>query len=446
MKRLFLLSIALSFFSSYAQEHFNSTSTSTRGGVINVLQNPAELGQLPMKADINLFSTSFAVSGNKVGLDDLFHNDYFDEVLLAGSEPVNLKVNALIVGPSAAFRVGGWGFAIISKAHIQANVINADPVLARALTNSDVDELIVTPVNFSENQRLNATSWGEISLGVGHKLFENDKHRFNGGASLNLLFPGSYANIGVSALEGTITNNAGDMRLNNATGSLNFAYSGPLGENFESTDSYSKNIFGGLRGFSADIGMDYRLKLDDGYRLKAGFAVKNLGSMRFKSDNNYETNYSLSIQDPNPNGGLDLNQFEDVESVEQAEQILLQSGYLDRDEPTRSDFKIGLPTLLNLYADVRIVRRFHTTLFLQQKLQKDTANDQIASQNIFTLTPRFTTSFFEACLPVSFSEYSNTSVGLGLRAGGFFLGSSSLFTALGNGKALDLQLGFRFAI
>ncbi|RYG40615.1 MAG: hypothetical protein EOO01_26945, partial [Chitinophagaceae bacterium] len=381
-----------------------------RGGVINAYQNPAELGELKMKVDVNLLSTSFTVSGNRVGFNDLFGNDYFDQVLLAGSQPVNMKINGVIIGPAVVFRIKDWGFGISSKVNVQANIINADPVLARAVTSTEIDNIMITPVNFSQNQRLSATTWGEISLGAGHKIFETETHRINAGISLNLLFPGSYANIGISALNGTISNNAGNLRLNDASGNLNFAYSGPLSRTFES-GSFAKNLFADLDGFSADIGFDYQYKQNGAYFVKAGLALKNLGSMKFSSDNNYETNYTLSVSDPNPNGGLDLNQFDGVESVEEAEDILLASGYLDQNEPTRSNFRVRLPALMNLYADLRIIERFHTTVFLQHKLQQDSDNDQVVSQNNFTLTPRYVTGFFEAYLPVSFSEYSNTAIG-----------------------------------
>ena len=85
------------------------------------------------------------------------------------------------------------------------------------------------------------------------------------------------------------------------------------------------------------------------------------------------------------------------------------------------------------------------TLFLQQKMNSDSANDQITSQNIFSVTPRVSLGFFEAYLPVGVNEISGTTAGLGFRLGGFFLGSNSILTAVTNdSKQADFYTGFRF--
>ena len=77
------------------------------------------------------------------------------------------------------------------------------------------------------------------------------------------------------------------------------------------------------------------------YKFNSGFAVKNIGSMTFKGDNNISNNYNLNISNTEI---LDLNQFENVDNVKDIEQILLNSGYLTKTSD-ESDFTIKLPTL-----------------------------------------------------------------------------------------------------
>ena len=166
-----------------------------------------------------------------------------------------------------------------------------------------------------------------------------------------------------------------------------------------------------------------------------------MGSMTFKSSDNYSTDYSLSIQGSQQ---LNLNQFQNINGVQDIEQVLIDSGFLNT-TPKNKDFKVQLPTVLNLYADIKIVPKLNVTLFTQQKINNNSANDQITSQNIISATPRFSVGFFEAYIPVAINEVSGTTAGFGFRLGGFFLGSNSVLSALSNdGKQADFYTGFRF--
>lgn len=430
-----------------AQEHFSGISTSKRVGIVNAVNNPSEFANLNNRIEISIFALSVNASSNKIGFSDLVDGNDFEKLLFSGNSPANFKLNAQIAGPSAAVKVSDWAFAITSGANIQADIVDVDPNLGLAVTTSDF--LSVSTINGSKNQRVNATTWGEIGFSAAHAIFKNDRHQINGGLTLKLLFPGSYVNFGAGQFSGTIYNTAGDIRLNQAYANLNIAYSGSLANDFSNTSDYTKSLFGNLSGLATDFGIDYQLKNDDNsYRLKVGAAVKNIGSMTFKSDDNHSTNYTLKIDDPNPlTNGLNLNQFNGSESIKDIENVLINSGYLNKQSPEKTDFKVKLPTMLNLYADVNIVPKLNATVFLQQKLNEDSKNGQVASQNSFSITPRFTMNTFEAYLPLSFNEISGTNLGIGFRLGGFFIGSNAIITALtSDSNQADAYFGFRFGL
>jgi len=447
MKNLLLPIFVLIGLTTTAQEHFSGISTSKRVGIINAANNPSEFANLNNQIEINIFALSINAASNKIGFSDLVDGNDFEKLLFSGNSPANFKLNAQILGPSAAFKVSDWAFAITSGANIQADIVDVDPNLGLAVTTSDL--FSVSTINGAKNQRVNATTWGEIGLSAAHAIFKNDRHQLNGGLTLKLLFPGSYVNFGAGQFTGTIYNTAGDVRLNQAYANLNIAYSGSLANDFTNTSDYTKSLFGNLSGLATDFGVDYQLKNDDdSYRLKAGLAVKNIGSMTFKSEDNHSTNYELKIDDPNPiTNGLNLNQFNGSESIKDVENVLINSGYLNKQSPEKSDFKVKLPTMLNLYADVNIVPKLNATLFLQQKLNEDSKNGQVASQNSFSVIPRFTMNSFEAYLPLSFNEISGTNLGLGFRFGGFFIGSNAIITALtSDSNQADAYFGFRFGL
>lgn len=455
MKKIIFSALCCACTFSYAQEHFSGFSSSRRVGILNAGANPSELANLFRTVDIQLFAFSVDASNNKVGFSDLIEGKNVEDLIFAGGEAVDFDINTQIMGPSAGFSAFGWGFGVASRSHIRANISNVNTELGDALTNSALNSILgASTISNSENQRITGTVWGELALSAARKLYDKKNHQINAGISLKLLFPGSYANLGMSAFQGTITNTAGDVRLNNAAAQLNIAYSGSLANEFTDASDYFSSLWGGLNGVATDIGVDYQWKgANNKYKLKVGAAVCNIGSMTFKDDNNATRTYSLSVNDTNPvNGlGLDLNQFESIDGLRDIENILIANNGTNGVDFTLEnesrDFKVKLPTILNLYADYQIISKLSVTLFMVQRLNDEGANDQILSQNMLSITPRFTTGMFEGFIPVNFNEISGTTAGLGLRLGGFFLGSNSILTALSNdSKQADFFIGSRFGI
>jgi len=169
--------------------------------------------------------------------------------------------------------------------------------------------------------------------------------------------------------------------------------------------------------------------------------------MTFKGDNNASTSYELNLvanpQNPNPLG-LDLSLFEDIDNLSEVEDILRNNGYLT-ETPQEKDFTVKLPTVISTYVDLKVIHKLYVTAYLQQKLNDDSANDQVTAPNIFSITPRISLRYFETYIPVTFHEISGTNVGFGFRLGGFYLGSSSMVTALlADSKQGDIYLGFRW--
>ena len=420
-----------------SQEHFSGISTSNRVGILNSNINPAELPNLSKKFEVNIYGMSFNVANNKIGFSDFSSDTNLETLLFTGTDPVNARINTEIMGPGFAMKWNKWGFAFTTKAHAMFDMVNVDPTIGNAITNDNL-VLNTTLLNNSGNQKLSGTSYGEIGLSAGRTIYEKDNHKFSVGITLKILFPGSYSNFGLSKLDGTIVQSAGNAYLTtNSPASLNIAYSGNLAESFSNFDDYSKSIFGGLNGFSGDIGLNYQYKSV----LNLGLSLRNLGSMTFKDDNNYSTNYVFTTQGNSP---LDLSLFNDIDNLSDVEQILIDGGYLSKN-PEKKDFSVKLPTTINAYADVKIIPKFYVTAFFQQKTNKDEANEQITASNIFSITPRVNLGFFEGYIPLTFHEISGTNVGIGFRLGGFYLGTSSMITALINdSKQGDVYMGFRW--
>lgn len=445
MKKTFFLALLVSV-AGYSQDHFSGITTSKRVGILNIGLNPSELSNLKNHFEVQLFSTSLNTSNNKIGFNDILNGNNLDNIIFKGSDPVNFSVDTEIQGPGFAIKLLNWGFAISSKGYIKGNIIDVDSNLGSALTNSVLSSVNTGTalISSNANQRMNATTWGEIGFSAAHKIFENKKNKINAGVTFKLLFPGAYANVGLDKFQGRITNNLGNLILTNATANLNIAYSGNLGNDFTNVNDYTSSVYGKLQGVATDIGFDYQL-LDQNknYKVKIGASLKNIGSMTFKSTSNYSTNYTLSIQG---NQSLNLNEFQNSNGINDIETTLINSGFLNK-SPQNTDFNVKLPTTFNLYTDIKIVSKLSVTLFTQQKINSNSNNDQIMSQNIISITPRVSLGIFEAYLPIAKNEISGTTGGFGFRLGGFFLGSNSILTAVtSDTKQVDFYTGFRFGI
>ena len=286
MKKIILIFLLFNSLFAISQEHFSGISTSNRVGILNSNINPAELPNLSKKFEVNIYGMSFNVANNKIGFSDFSSDTNLETLLFTGTDPVNARINTEIMGPGFAMKWNKWGFAFTTKANAMFDMVNVDPTIGNAITNDNL-VLNTTLLNNSGNQKLSGTSYGEIGLSAGRTIYEKDNHKFSVGITLKILFPGSYSNFGLSKLDGTIVQSAGNAYLTtNSPASLNIAYSGNLAESFSNFDDYSKSIFGGLNGFSGDIGLNYQYKSV----LNLGLSLRNLGSMTFKDGNNYSTN------------------------------------------------------------------------------------------------------------------------------------------------------------
>lgn len=451
MKKLFLINILLvfSFSSVFSQEHFLGITTSNRGGLLNGYYNPAELSNMNMKFDVNLFNTSVNFSNNKLSFNDLLNGTDLENKFFTGTEAANVRIDALVIGPGVAFKNGNWTYAISTVANIKANIINVNTKLGEAIQNGSFSNFISqNSISSIENQRLNAATWGEIDLSLSRKLIDIARHQINAGATIKLLFPSAYANFSASNLQGTIQNNFGDLELANASAQINLAYSGFLGNDFNNTSNYSNFFKQGINGVAFDIGGTYRYKEANSnkYIVSAGLAVKNIGSMSYKDDTNTSIDYNLNVGNfPT----LDLNQFESAGSLTEIEAILSQpqNAQFFQKTKTTEAFKVKLPTTINAYADFKVTSKFYATATINQKVMDDSENNVTTTQNTYSIIPRFVFHQFEMYAPQTSNEISGFTSGFGLKIYGFYMGSSSIVTAiLNNSKQADIYLGFRFGI
>ena len=450
MKKIIFFTLIIFTSNLFAQDHFTGVTTSSRVGILNVGINPAELPNLSKKFEVNIYGLSLNFSNNIIGINDLDSDTDFENLLFKGDRIVNASADIEYSGPGVAMKWKKWGFGISSKGHVKFDLVDIDPKFANVILNTnELNENSTFLLKNDNNQRMTGVSWGEIGFSAGRTVFENEKHQFNAGMTLKLLFPGSYANFGIDKFEGNVVFNNNSATITTSVPvNVNFAYSGNLAESFTDVNDYTSSVFGNLGGVGTDLGVNYQLKDGDKkYKINAGMSIRNIGNLTFKDSNNSSNSYTLSIPG-SALGSTALIIDEDIENIESLsglESLLDEKGYLSS-EKSIQDFRVKLPTLFSIYGDFKVFHKFHITGYLQQRMGDNNENRQITSQNSYSIIPRINLGYFEAYIPFSHNEISGGNTGFGLRLGGFYMGSSSVISTLtSNTKRVDFNMGFRWA-
>ncbi|MFD2034852.1 hypothetical protein ACFSKL_08630 [Belliella marina] len=423
-----------------AQNSFLGIQNSPRKGMIGAVMNPAEINNLDKKIEVNFFSISGDVGNNIISFGDIldFGGDVVDVAFNRANErPVNMRSNINVIGPSVGFNYGKWAFGITTQAFGKADIVDLDPTLGQSILNIEMNSSSSqTGIASNYNQRINANAWIELGFVLGREIFETEKHKLSAGASLKLLFPNTYTNVGLDRFNAVILQDGTEVRLTNTNGTLNLNYpDNMVNDGIFSLKGYSFKL-NQMKGVGLDLGFNYQLK--DAYgrpRLNAGLAVRNLGSMTF-ADGQINNTYSINIPE---NEYFRLDNLGD--NIDEIEQQLLDSGYFTKTSET-TGIKTSLPSIVSGYAEVKLLEKLFVSAYGQFRTGDDYANEQITAQNLIVITPRLLLGNFEIYSPWSKTDVAGYSGGLGLRYGGFFVGSNSILTGFtADTMQADFHLG-----
>ncbi|WP_073094897.1 DUF5723 family protein [Cyclobacterium lianum] len=420
-----------------AQQGYFGIQNSQRKGMINALMNPAELNQFSKKVEVSFFAADAALSNNVLTFRDILDDpDQFETIFQGISEPANVRTDFSILGPSVGVRVDKWSFGFTSQLKGKADIIDFNPDLGDAIVvNSSAGGDNQTGLNIPYNQRLNAIGWMELGLMAGTSIINSDLHGLSVGGHFKLLLPGTYANIGLDQIQATLVNEADQISLTDASGSLNLSYDERW--NNSNGTALEQNLWRHLspNGFALDLGVSYQLKSFGRTFLNSGLSVRNLGRMTAPQDQ-FTRNYTMNIPQ---------NEFFRIDNLEgdfdEIEQQLVESGYFTV-ERELSQTKIRLPRLLAAYVEFSPFSTFQVSLYAQKRLTDENRNQYLSGPDLLVLTPRLILGKLELYSPWMQHQIAGLSGGFGLQYGGFFIGSHSLITGLiADSKRADFHAG-----
>jgi hypothetical protein len=86
---------------------------------------------------------------------------------------------------------------------------------------------------------------------------------------------------------------------------------------------------------------------------------------------------------------------------------------------SNQNIKVKLPSTFIAYVDVKVVPKFFFLCIQNKKLNSDSQNDQITTQNTVSVTPRFSLENYDLYSSWSTNEISGITGGFGFRVYGF---------------------------
>ncbi|MEO7979185.1 DUF5723 family protein [Flavobacterium sp.] len=443
-KRIYLSLFSIASFCMANAQSYLGYTPDNYAGVQSVLSNPASIADSRFKADINLFSVSSTVGNDLYGVKifDVFKNGYdFDlEAKNNFSNANNAFSNVDVMGPSVMFNITPkHTLAIYTRARGFANVIDANGQVINDITKDNKTDF--NGVLGSPNAVGN--SWGELGISYAAFLYQRGEHFLKGGITAKYL-----QGVANYHLQG---NNIA-VRYNDKIVPVLSSYQTSGSAIYGSSQNFAADskvdINSKSRGFGADIGLVYEWRPDytadradindlkevNKYKLRLGFSVTDLGSMKYDKGirNSYDLNRTFTQADYDNSDNFDE---------------FMKNNFTKT--PINGAVRSNLPTAVHADVDWNVYNKFYLNANGDLGVVSRTKLNQNSIANRVSLTPRYESKWFSVYVPVSYMDYSEqTQVGLGFRTGVFFIGSSSIVSnAISkNSKAADIHLGMKIPI
>lgn len=454
MKKLlsFLPILILSY--GNAQD-FLGLQTSNYAGVIGAYSNPANIVDGRLRADVVLAGLNFTAENNYIGakrsaikrkgfgFDTLNWNnidknspDYWKNNIVTTDNDKNksIYISGRVVLPSFLIPINRKNaIAFNWSLRNYVNIDGVSPQLAKLAYEQFIyPNLWVQDLN-NKSLSVQQMSWAEYGFSYAHVFKEDNQHYFKAGATVKLL-------QGLTAAYMYIK----DLNYNFFTKDTLSIFQSDVAyghsDNFDFNDQNNiKYKFQSYPGLGFDIGGVYEWRPDfenykyemDGekglwrndknkYKLKASFAIVDIGGIRFKkgsTSNDFTAN---------------INQWNlkpiDVQTVGQFDTLMIQNF---GSKPSETTFKMALPTAINANVDYNIWKPFYVNLLFNITNFMQNRESKVHDFTTISLAPRFDHKWFGFTVPLSYNTLSASRgdkilLGTMFRAGPLIIGTNDL--------------------
>ena len=156
MKKIFLSLLTFAVYQGIAQQSFTGLRSSTYGGAMTTLSNPAyALGARPW--DVNLVSVDANLGNNDMTFSFDLENSFqkFTDGL-SNSKVIDAGLTADVLGPSAIFRINKkHALGLITRMRVMANTTGIDAKVLQGLIGVGNMQLPTNPAQYYKVQGIN---------------------------------------------------------------------------------------------------------------------------------------------------------------------------------------------------------------------------------------------------------------------------------------------------
>lgn len=436
-------------------QDMNGYRTDNYNGVNGAFFNPANLASSPYRIDVNIFGLNLFAGNENAAfsfktLSDIPNDSSSLNALMGNNKTNDILINLSMHLPSVSVRISPkTTVALLTRSRLLAGIHDFDGALLNSINGQIQDLTLPFTINNSTNMRNNVNMYTEIGVSAGHTLLDFGAHRLKVGATLKYLGGVGNYYIQVNQLKASVDYDSvrDEAYIYDGSGSLSISGGGL---DISNTDKINFKMKSG--GLGADFGIAYEFRPnsndDDplGYLVKFNAAILDLGRIKYETNKNIATGYDIHI----PAGERFYLGVFDGKSGEEIKATLdtMTRYFTKNNSVSTGDYSVSLPTTLQLGGDVRAFNHLYCAVNLQLAMSSNkTKAYNPGVVNSLTITPRYETRIFAAYLPIQYSNLSKTTIGIGLRAGPLYIGSSSAVSmALNSSKQADFYLGLRVGI
>lgn len=426
---------------------FSGLSESNYGGVSGVFINPANVADNRMKFDMVLAGADAGFFNNYIGLlkkgitsGDIFHytGDFKGNMLEeTGNDSYNKSAyfNADVVMPSFLVSLGDKaGLAFTWRTRFILNATNVTPELARlsyyGLYYPDLWNLKLS----NDAAHITTMGWGEYGATFGMVAYNDGTNFIKAGGTFKVL-------QGLDAMylyaDNLSYNFSNDTILSLFQCDIQYGHS----NNFDYQPDSLKSLkyrFVADPSFGGDLGIVYEYRPNyekyqydmDGetglyrhdqnkYKFKVGLSLLDMGRVRFTRDESSK-HFNADISN------WDIKHFH-APSIAAIDDTLNSRFTFINDDPK---FTIALPTTVVGTFDYNFGHNVFLNVSPFLSLHKKADKNQVSYIGRVSITPRFDSKWIGVSVPFSVSQFKETEVGIGLRAGPLVIGTNDLASIL----------------